>query len=87
MQRSPSEDASFKPIGFALAAVVAGLAPAGAEAFAEPAAPTRDAPMPEPIDYAAEQDNSLLLGPGEALEPFGEAPAAAKPSQPDLFDL
>jgi hypothetical protein len=83
--RTAAEEGSFKPIGFALAAVVAGLAPAGAEALAEPAAPMRDAPVPETIDYAAEQDDSLLLGPSEAVEPFAEAPA--KPAQGDLFEL
>ncbi len=85
MQRPHSNDTSFKPIGFALAAVVAGLAPTGTEAVSAPAAPTRDAPTPEPIDYVAEQDNDLLLGPGEALEPFAET--LPKPAQGDLFDL
>lgn len=80
-----SEDASFKPIGLALAAVVAGLAPGVAEGALDEVGVTRDAPTPEPVDFAAEQDDTLLLGPGEALEPFAEAPAPAK--QPDLFDL
>jgi hypothetical protein len=53
--------------------------------LAAPASPTRDAPSPEAIDYAAEQDDSLLLGPGEALEPFAEP--AVKATQGDLFDL
>ncbi len=80
-----TEEASFKPIGLALAAVVAGLAPGVAEGALEDVGITRDAPTPEPIDFAAEQDDTLILGPGEAAEPFAEAFAPAK--QPDLFDL
>lgn len=80
-----SEDPSFKPIGLALAAVVAGLAPGLAEGAVEEVGVTRDAPTPETVDFAAEQDDSLLLGPGEAVEPFADPPAPAK--QADLFDL
>lgn len=83
--RGHSDEATFKPIGFALAAVVAGLAPGLGVEASEPVGALRDAPEPEPIDYAAEQDASLLLGPSEPMEPFAESPAPAR--QADLFDL
>jgi hypothetical protein len=83
VQAATTADGPLKPIGFALAAVVAGLAPGvGMEA---PPAPIVRADTPVvPHDYAAEQDDSLLLGPSEAVDPFADPPA--KPRQPDLFD-
>ncbi|MBU6407027.1 MAG: hypothetical protein KGS44_07810 [Alphaproteobacteria bacterium] len=80
-----AEDASFKPIGLALAAVVAGLGPASSEGAAEERGVARDAPAPASADLAAEQDDSLLLGPSDPAEPFADQPASA--AQPDLFDL
>ncbi|MGE0829111.1 MAG: hypothetical protein AB7O04_07155 [Hyphomonadaceae bacterium] len=79
---------SFKPIGLAFAAVVAGVAPAGHAVAAEPIharpnLPNVDLPNPA-LDPRAEEDAALLLGPSEAVEPFS-TPKRAK--QGDLFDL
>lgn len=76
-------EGALKPIGFALAAVVAGLAPAGAAEF-EPTSIVRADPGQSAQDPAEGQDDSLLLGPSEAVDPFAEKPA---PKQADLFDL
>jgi len=87
----------MKPIGLAFAAVVAGL---GAQAHEEaPAAPALEpyTPTPhtqahriDPTNHAGfDQDDSMVLGPSEAVEPFGEAPAQNQGArrQGDLFEL
>lgn len=89
--RERQEPMMMKPIGLAFAAVVAGL---GAQAQEEaPAAPALEPVGPaharahhvDPTnDPAFEQDDSLILGPSEAVEPFS---TPAKARQGDLFDL
>lgn len=82
----------MKPIGVAFAAVVAGLgAQAHEEAKAAPAHEPREpsgraqAHRIDPTNHPGfEQDDSMILGPGEAVEPFAEAPAKR---QGDLFEL
>jgi hypothetical protein len=65
-------NATFKPVGFAFSAIVAGLAaPAGAEAIQPPA----------PSNAAAEL--AAAAARFEPAEPFGEAPAPK--GQMDLF--
>lgn len=85
LQQRSREAMTFKPIGAAFAAVVAGVAP-GALA-AEPAVHGEHvrAHAEDPTnDPRRDEDPALLLGPGEPVEPFSE-PAA--PKQGDLFDL
>lgn len=90
------EEAPLRPVGVALAAVVAGLGAAKAEAAAQ--APAR-APV-EPRDHHArvhhvdptnhpdfERDDSLILGPSAPVEPFAEQAKPAPPRQGNLFDL
>jgi hypothetical protein len=92
-QNRMHEEIAFKPIGAALAAVVAGLgAPAQAEAVElrappapDPTATTREHYVDPTNDPRFEQDETLILGPSEPVEPFGEKPPPAK--QADLFDL
>ena len=80
--RRMTEDASFRPIGLALAAVVAGVAPA-ASAFAADQMVTRAHAVDPTNDARRDEDPSLLLGPSEPVEPFAPAPAR----QGDLFEL
>lgn len=86
------DEVTFKPMGLALAAVVAGL---GTNAQAKaPEAPRLDPMAPaeqanvhfvDPTNHAGfEQDDSMILGPSEPVEPFAAAPKA---KQKDLFDL
>lgn len=90
MKRAP-EDNALRPIGFALAAVVAGLHGAAADGdgavdvgFTEPAENKVRLHAPEAIDPRADEDPGLILGPSAPVEPF----AAVEPApQPDLFDL
>lgn len=78
------EPLTFKPIGLALAAVVAGAAPAvAAEAPAQVRLHTANAAA-----TAEPEDETLILGPSAPVEPFS-APASAvrSPVQGSLFDL
>src|SRR5262249_50226227 len=90
--RTRNEAVALKPIGFALAAVVAGLGPAKADT----AALQTSSPNPTPHEPAASAgmlssfapDDVLLLdtpldAPGSDV-PLAQAPASA--AQPDLFD-
>jgi hypothetical protein len=86
------DEIALRPIGAALAAVVAGLGASSADAqaevrVAEPPAPNAHEQMHyvDPTnDPRFEEDASLILGPSEPVEPFGESPA---PRQRDLFEL
>jgi hypothetical protein len=88
------DEVSLRPIGAALAAVVAGLgASSGGDAKAteirvpEPPQPSSHQQMHfvDPTnDPRLDEDASLILGPSEPVEPFGDAPAA---KQRDLFEL
>ena len=92
--RAERDEAALKPIGFAVAAIVAGV---GAQAQAEPAMEAPQALQPDAkenvrthyVDHTNhpgfEQDDTLVLGPSEPVEPFG-APVVAKQKQGDLFD-
>ncbi len=86
------DEGSFKPMGIALAAVVAGL---GTHAQAKAPEPPRIDPMApaeqakvhfvDPTNHPGfEQDETMIVGASEPVEPFAEAP---KPKQKDLFDL
>ena len=79
------EEQALKPVGLALAAVMAGLA--GQAHAAEPAAPeaqTRAFAQDDANHAGAEQDPTMILGPSATVEPFAERPA---PAQGDLFGL
>lgn len=84
MQRR-QDDKALKPVGLALAAVVAGIAaPAGAQgALAEQ--PMTRAHAEDPSNHPRfEEDASMIVGRSAPVEPFAErAPAA----QGNLFDL
>ncbi|MDX2238858.1 MAG: hypothetical protein NW203_14940 [Hyphomonadaceae bacterium] len=79
------EEQALKPVGLALAAVMAGLA--GQAHALEPAAPeaqTRVFADDETNHPGADQDPTMILGPSAPVEPFAERPA---PAQGDLFGL
>lgn len=79
------EPLTFKPIGLALAAVVAGAAPAAA------ATPAIEAPRhaaPPAAATAEPDDETLILGPSAPVEPFSTPAKPGKgPAQGSLFDL
>jgi hypothetical protein len=82
------EDA-LRPVGFALSAVMAGLAVHAAtvapvEAAAAPSARERGHVVDPGDGPRREEDASLILGPSTPVEPFAETPKA---KQADLFDL
>jgi len=80
------EDLTLRPVGVALAAVVAGLgagkaAPAVARTHAplEPAA-QGNTYVVDPTNHPGfEEDPDMIASPSEPVEPFGK-------SQPDLFE-
>ena len=91
--RSQRVEPSLRPIGAALAAVVAGLAPAPADAAAEaaPRAPLEPAAQAnayrlDPTNHPGfEEDPAMIVGPSEPTAPLAKI-AAPKPRW-DLFDL
>jgi len=91
-ERFDREEINLKPIGAAAAAVLAGLAggvhaeqAAAAAAFEPDGAGATRVHYVDPTNHAGfEQDDSLILGPSDPVEPFAAAPA---PRQRDLFDL
>jgi len=84
MHEPQKHNGAFKPIGLAIAAVVASAAPVAA---ADPAPQVRlHAPEAQPA--ADEQDDTLLLGPSAPVEPFSKAPAKKQDMrQGNLFEL
>jgi hypothetical protein len=89
------DESPLRPIGVALAAVVAGIGIAKGEAVqrfapSEPFAPQDSRARMHVVDHTNhadfERDDSLFLGPSEAVEPFSETAQAPK-RQGDLFDL
>ncbi|MBI1251027.1 MAG: hypothetical protein GC189_06125 [Alphaproteobacteria bacterium] len=84
MQRR-QDDKALKPVGLALAAVVAGIAaPAGAHgALVEQ--PLTRAHADDPSNHAGfEEDASMIVGRSAPVEPFADPTPAA---QGNLFDL
>jgi hypothetical protein len=87
--------APLRPIGVALAAVVAGIGVAKAEAAPAPRGADVFAPqdshsrmlVADPTNHPDfERDDSLILGESAPVEPFSAVAPAAK-KQGDLFDL
>ena len=81
------EDMSLKPVGFALAAVVAGLGAGKAQAVETPArAPLEPATQAntyvvDPTNHPGfEEDSSMVVGRSEPVEPLRNA------KQDDLFE-
>lgn len=80
MRRPTREDLPLRPVGVALAAVVAGLGAGKA-----PPAEARSTPPLEPTTHEKtyfvdptnhpgfEEDPNLVIGPSEPVEPFGNA--------------
>jgi hypothetical protein len=84
-ERGGMSNGALRPIGFAMSAVVAGIAPSVAVADAPAPAARERAHMVDPSnDPRREEDSSLILGPSAPVEPFADAPKA---KQTDLFDL
>ncbi|MGE0044277.1 MAG: hypothetical protein AB7J28_16165 [Hyphomonadaceae bacterium] len=76
------DTSSFKPIGLAMAAVVAGVG--GVHAPVAETVHQRAHAVDPSNDPSREEDHTLILGPSEAVEPFAQ-PAAGR--QADLFEL
>ena len=83
---------ALKPVGFALAAVVAGLAPAHAGEAADMRAVSPPAPTPHEAASTTNAAGRTLYHPDDVLvldTPVDAEPLAPKPTaqaQPDLFD-